>query len=101
MDRWMICNFTSFSTVFQSYQDDGRMKMKGCVQWNPIYGYEDFASSEARTRGCSISRPALNPLSYRCPICLEISSSLQLVLSAVGPMAAIKTHYRSLSAGRL
>ena len=34
---WMICNFTSFSTVFQSYQDDGRMIMKGSVQWNPVY----------------------------------------------------------------
>ena len=30
-DGWMTCNFTYFSTVFQSYQDDGRMKMKGCV----------------------------------------------------------------------
>ena len=35
---WMTCDFTSFSTVFQSYQDDGRMIMKGCVQWNPVYG---------------------------------------------------------------
>ena len=24
--------FTSFSTVFQSYQDDGRVNMKGSVQ---------------------------------------------------------------------
>ena len=32
----MICDFTSFSTVFQSYQDDGRMIMKDCVQWNPF-----------------------------------------------------------------
>ena len=24
----------SFSTVFQSYQEDGQMIMKGCVQWN-------------------------------------------------------------------
>ena len=23
MDGWMTCDFTSFSTVFQSYQDDG------------------------------------------------------------------------------
>ena len=23
MNGWMICDFTSFSTVFQSYQDDG------------------------------------------------------------------------------
>ena len=28
MDGWMICNFTSFSTVFQSYQDGGRLIMK-------------------------------------------------------------------------
>ena len=32
MDGWMTCDFTSFSTVFQSYQDDGQMIMKGCVQ---------------------------------------------------------------------
>ena len=38
MDGWMICDFTSFSTVLQSYQDDGRMIMKGCVQWNTVYG---------------------------------------------------------------
>ena len=36
--RWMTCDFMSFSTVFQSYQDDGQMIMKGCVQWNPVYG---------------------------------------------------------------
>ena len=34
----MICNFTSFSTVFQSYQDDGRLVMKGFEQWNCAYG---------------------------------------------------------------
>ena len=38
IDGWMTCDFTSFSTVFQSYQDDGSMIMKGCVQWNPVYG---------------------------------------------------------------
>ena len=32
----MICKFTSISTVFQSYQDDGRVIMKGCVQGNPF-----------------------------------------------------------------
>ena len=36
-DGWMIYDFTSFSTVFQSYQDDDRLIMKGCLQWNPIY----------------------------------------------------------------
>ena len=34
MDGWR--DFTSFSTVFQSYQDDERLIMKGCVQWNPV-----------------------------------------------------------------
>ena len=36
MKGWMTCNFTSFSTVFNSYQDDVWMIMKGFVQWNPI-----------------------------------------------------------------
>ena len=38
VDGWMTCNFMSFLTVFQSYQDDVRMIMKGCVQWNSVYG---------------------------------------------------------------
>ena len=36
MDGWMTGKFTSFSTVFQSYQDNEQLIMKGCVQWNPI-----------------------------------------------------------------
>ena len=31
MNEWMMWDFTSFSTVFQLYQDDGRLIMKGCV----------------------------------------------------------------------
>ena len=27
-------DFTSLSSVFHSYQDDERLIMKGCVQWN-------------------------------------------------------------------
>ena len=38
MDGCMTCDFTFFSTVLQSYQDDERLIMKGCVQWNPVYG---------------------------------------------------------------
>ena len=34
----MSCDFTSFSTVVQSYQDDDRRIINGCVQWNPVYG---------------------------------------------------------------
>ena len=49
MDGWMTCYFTSFLTVFQSYQDDVGTITKGCVQWNSIYGWEDFTSSEDRT----------------------------------------------------
>ena len=32
MNGWMTCDFTSFLTVLQSYQDDVGMIMKGCVQ---------------------------------------------------------------------
>ena len=38
MDGWMTCDFTSFLAVFQTYQDDVWMIMKGCVQWNSVYG---------------------------------------------------------------
>ena len=38
MDGWMDdAILTSFSTVFQSYQGDERLIMKGCVQWNRVY----------------------------------------------------------------
>ena len=33
---WMICNFPSFSTVFQSYRDDWRMIMKGLCNGTPF-----------------------------------------------------------------
>ena len=48
-DGWM--DDFLFSTVFLPYQDNERTIMKGCVQWNPLYGLEDFASSGIRTRG--------------------------------------------------
>ena len=34
----------SFLTVFQTYQEAVRVIMRGCVQWNSVYGWEDFAS---------------------------------------------------------
>ena len=33
----VTCDFTSFSTVSQSYQHDGRLIMKGCEEWSSIY----------------------------------------------------------------
>ena len=38
IDGRMTCDFTSFLTVFQSYQYDVWMIMKSCVQWNSVYG---------------------------------------------------------------
>ena len=35
-DGWMTCDFTCFLTIFQSYQDDVCMIMKGCVQGNSV-----------------------------------------------------------------
>ena len=32
----MTCDFTSFSAVIQSYQDDGRLIMKDCVHGAPF-----------------------------------------------------------------
>ena len=34
---WTDCQLKSLSAVFQSYQDDVRVMMKGCVQKKPIY----------------------------------------------------------------
>ena len=38
-DGWMEddLKFTFFSTVFQSFQDDERLLVKGCVKWNYIH----------------------------------------------------------------
>ena len=38
MDGWITCDFTSFSTVFQIYQDEGGLIMKGFVHWSSVYG---------------------------------------------------------------
>ena len=59
----MACDFMSFSTVFQSYQDTEQMIMEGCVQWNPVYIEKISPRAEAGTPERQISRPALNPLS--------------------------------------
>ena len=45
----MICDFTSFSTVFKLYQDDDMMIMKGCVR-NPVYSRGDSRLERDRTQ---------------------------------------------------
>ena len=62
----------------QSYQDDVRMIMKGCMQGNFIYVWNISDLSWARTQNRLISRTALNPLSYRSSICQETASLLLL-----------------------
>ena len=57
----MSFDFTSFSTVFQLYQDYERLMMKACLQWNPVYGEKILP----RARLELTSSPALNPLSYQ------------------------------------
>ena len=47
-----------FATVFQSYQDDGWVIMKGCEQWNPFTFEKILVSREDRIRNRLISRPS-------------------------------------------
>ena len=37
MARWLVMRFMSSLIVFKSYQDNGRLKMIGCVQSNSVY----------------------------------------------------------------
>ena len=52
IDGWVISNFTSFSKVFQSYPDNGRLIMKGCGQWNLGYSWKDFLLHPAAVWFC-------------------------------------------------
>ena len=42
MDGQITSYFTSLLTVFQSYQDDGKVTMKHCVQWTPVKSSKGF-----------------------------------------------------------
>ena len=37
----MTCNMMSFSTALQSYEDKGMMKMKGSLEWRPVYSRKE------------------------------------------------------------
>ena len=56
MDRWATYDFTSFSTVFQSYQDDGRVIMKDHAM-EPSLHLKSFVPLDRL-----ISSPKLNSL---------------------------------------
>ena len=60
---WMTCNFTPFSTVFQSHQDNGRVIMKGKLGMEPHVQLKRFLLPGDTNPGMLGSQPALNPLS--------------------------------------
>ena len=45
----MTCDFTSL-TIFQSYQDDGRVIMNGSFQWDPVNGWKGSRHKRESTR---------------------------------------------------
>ena len=55
MDGWMCCDFTCFSTVFQSYQNDGRLIMKALCNeprlWMRIFRLEGDRTRSAGSVG--------------------------------------------------
>ena len=53
MNGWMTYHFMPFSAVFQAYQDNGWMIMKGCEQWSLVYDWKDFwlETGTARSEG--------------------------------------------------
>ena len=60
LNGWMdACNFTPFLIVFQSYLDDGRMTMRGCVPCNNIYGWKGFSLQRVSTNRL-VDQQALN-----------------------------------------
>ena len=56
IDEWKICGFTTFLTVFLSYQDDERVIMKDSVQWRAILDSEEIKSLQ-RDLNRDLSRP--------------------------------------------
>ena len=42
----MTCDFTFFLATFQSYQNDERLVMKGCVQGNSVFSWKDYCPQQ-------------------------------------------------------
>ena len=49
--RKYLAKFTSLATVFQSYQEDGWVIMKGCVQQNPVYDTKNLGLGWGSNQG--------------------------------------------------
>ena len=49
IDGWMTRNLMSFPSAFQSYQDDGQMIIKGCVDGNPFIVEKISRGGRAKT----------------------------------------------------
>ena len=61
LDVWMTCDFVSFSTVFQSYQDNGQVIMKGCVQWHLVCGWKNFCFKQGSNPGPLDQQASVQP----------------------------------------
>ena len=53
--------FYVFSTVFQSYQDDGRVIMKSCAPWNHVYDWKVLSLERGLNKGPLHQRARAQP----------------------------------------
>ena len=65
MDWWQEILLYYYYYLFESYQDDGRVIQKGCVQWNPSYHWKDSRLQPVSKPGPLYQQAALNILGYR------------------------------------
>ena len=93
MDGWLTLDFTAFSTVFQSYQDDGMLIMKGCVQWNTIYSSEDFTSSRDRTRSARSADQGLTNRVTGAHVALTLMQLSIMVCAWLGKSWSLTFYY--------
>ena len=59
------------------------MIMKGCVQWNSVYGWEDFTSSEDRTRSARSVGQRLTHWVTGAPLLMDVDVMLIVSYIAV------------------
>ena len=95
MDGWLTCNFMSFSTVFWSYQDNGQMIMKGCVQWRPVYSLTTLEQLQGhyfrRLIFQNFDGKKLK-LTFLSLPCIKLSSILSLICTGISTSLRLKSH---------